>query len=301
MSVRGSSSRGLPAAWNFVRCTRYRCPVGSDEGDKVTILVTGATGNIGRRVVDHLLRAGATEVRALTNNPVKAALPPEVEVVEGYLGRVETLPAALAGVDRMYLAPLEDTVREVVSLAAEAGVSRIVDLAGGKATWWAGIEVAVEESGVDWTHLEPGEFMDNYLMWAEQIRTTGTVRDGYPDAAAAPIDLDDIAAVAATVLLEEGHVGKAYELSGPESISRAEMVRQIGQALGREIPYVELLHDEAVAQLTPAMGEFARWYVDGMAELPRHPQPAVPTFTQLTGRPGTTFAQWAAANAGAFR
>jgi uncharacterized protein YbjT (DUF2867 family) len=266
----------------------------------MTILVTGATGNIGRRVVDHLLRAGATEVRALTNNPAKAALPAEVEVVEGYLGRIETLHAALAGVDRMYLAPLEHTVREVVSLAADAGVSRIVDLAGAKGGWWSSIEEAVEASGVDWTHLEPGEFMDNYLMWAEQIRATGTVRDGYPAAAGAPMDIDDIAAVAATVLLEDGHVGKAYELTGPETISRAEMVRQIGQALGCEIPYVELGHEEAVAQLTPAMGEFARWYVDGMAELALHPQRAVPTFTQLTGRPGTTFAQWAAANADAF-
>ncbi len=93
----------------------------------MTILVTGATGNVGRLVVDHLLAAGA-QVRALTNNPKKAALPAEVEVVEGYLGRVETLPAALAGVERMYLAPLPGTVREVVRLAKDAGVQHIVDL-----------------------------------------------------------------------------------------------------------------------------------------------------------------------------
>jgi uncharacterized protein YbjT (DUF2867 family) len=172
----------------------------------VTILVTGATANVGRLVVDHLLNAGATGIRALTTHPAKAALPPGVEVVEGYVGKPDTLPAALDGVDRMYLAPHPSTAREVASMAARAGVSRIVDLAGGKATWWAAVEEAVEQSGVDWTHLEPGGFMLNSLTWAEQIRTTGAVRDGYPDAANAPIDLDDIAAVAATVFLEDGHV-----------------------------------------------------------------------------------------------
>jgi uncharacterized protein YbjT (DUF2867 family) len=265
------------------------------------ILVTGSTGNIGRLVVDHLLAAGATDVRALTAHPAKAKLPPEVEVAEGYIGRVETLPAALDGVERMYLAPLEDTVREVVTLAAKAGVRRIVDVAGPKDSWWGSVEVAVEESGVAWTHLEPGEFMDNYLMWAEQISTTGTVRDGYPDAAVAAIDLDDIAAVAAVALLEDGHEGKAYPLTGPESLSRAEMVRRIGQAIGREVPYVELSHADAVEALRPSMGEFAEWYVDGMAQLTEHPQQAAPTVAELTGRPGTTFAQWAVRNAGAFR
>jgi uncharacterized protein YbjT (DUF2867 family) len=267
----------------------------------VTILVTGATGNVGRLVVDHLLSAGATGVRALTNNPAKAALPSGVEVVEGYLGRVETLSRALDGVDRMYLAPLPETVREVVSLAAAAGVSRIVDLAGAKGSWWSSIEEAVEEPGVEWTHLEPGEFMLNSLSWAEQIRTTGSVRDGYPAAANAPIDLDDIAAVAATVLLEDGHAGAAYELTGPETITRAEMVRQIGRALGRDIPYVELTHEQAVEQRTPAMGEYAQWYVEGMAVLAQHPQRPIPTVTEITGRPGTTFAEWAAANVDQFR
>ncbi|GAA1292694.1 NmrA family NAD(P)-binding protein [Pseudonocardia aurantiaca] len=265
------------------------------------ILVTGATGNIGRLVVDHLLRAGATDVRALTTNPEKAKLPPEVEVVEGYLGRVETLPAALEGVERMYLAPLESTVREVVALAAKAGVRHIVDVAGSKDSWWGSVEVAVEESGVPWTHLEPGEFMDNYLMWAEQVRTSGTVRDGYPDAAVAAIDLDDIAAVAAVALLEDGHQGKAYPLTGPESLTRAEMVRLIGEALGREVPYVELAHADAVEALRPSMGEFAETYVDGMAQLTKHPQQAVPAIAELTGKPGTTFAQWAARNVAAFR
>ncbi len=267
------------------------------------ILVTGATGNIGRLVVDELLEAGATEIRALTNDPEKAALPPEVEVVRGYLGRVETLPAALVGVERMYLAPLEKTVREVVALAAEAGVQRIVDVSGGKDTWWASVAIAVEESGVAWTHLGPGEFMDNMLMWAEQIRTTGEVRDAYPDAADAPIDLGDIAAVAAKALLEDGHIGKEYVLTGPETLTRAERVRQIGVALGRDVPFVELDHEDAVAALSPSMGgeEGARWYLDLMPDLVEHPQQPTRTVEEILGRPATTFAQWAAKKVDEFR
>jgi uncharacterized protein YbjT (DUF2867 family) len=95
----------------------------------LTILVTGATGNVGRLVVDRLLAMGATGLRALTNDPEKAALPTEVEVVEGYIGRPQTVPAVLGEVERMYLAPLPETAREVAGMAKEAGVERIVDLA----------------------------------------------------------------------------------------------------------------------------------------------------------------------------
>ena len=265
------------------------------------ILVTGATGNIGRLVVDELLAAGATRVRALTNNPRKAALPPQVEVVRGYLGRVDTLEGVFDGVEKMYLAPLEETVREVTTLAARAGVRHIVDVSGPKDSWWAPVATAVEESGVPWTHLSPGEFMDNMLIWAEQIRATGQVRDGYPHAANAPIDLGDIAAVAARALLEDGHAGKEYLLTGPETLTRAEMVRHIGAALGQEIPFVEVSHDEAVAVLEPSMGEFARWYVDGMRDLTEHPQQATRVVEEITGRPATTFAQWARKKADEFR
>jgi uncharacterized protein YbjT (DUF2867 family) len=265
------------------------------------ILVTGATGNVGRLVVGHLLTAGATEVRALTADPAKAALPAGVEVAKGYLGRLETMSAALEGVDRMYLAPLPRTVREVVALARQAGVQQIVDLAGAEGSLWHAVEEAVEESGIAWTHLDAGEFMTNSTIWAEQIRNTGMVRDAYPTAAGAPIALDDIAAVAATVLLEDGHAGKAYELTGPETLTRAELVRTIGQALGRDIPFVELTREHAVEQLSKVIGEYAAWYLDRMAQLTDHPQRAVPTVEELTGRPGTTFAEWAVQHADSFR
>jgi uncharacterized protein YbjT (DUF2867 family) len=274
------------------------------------ILVTGATGNVGRLVVDHLLAAGA-HIRALTNNPKKAALPVGVEVVEGYLGRVETLPAALAGVERMYLAPLPRTVREVVRLANDAGVQHIVDLsssmaddeaAGDPSGWhYYAVERAVEESGIPWTHLRPGEFMTNILDWAEQIRSTGVVRAGYGNVANTLIDLDDIAAVAARVLLEDGHIGKKYLLSGPEAIKRVDIVRQIGQAIGRDLRFEELTHEQAIAALTPGMGEYAQWYVDGLAQLADHPPAPSPMVEAITGRPATTFAQWAAKHAAAFR
>ncbi|MBF6331602.1 NAD(P)H-binding protein [Nocardia transvalensis] len=265
------------------------------------ILVTGATGNIGRKVVDHLIALGADDIRALSNKPERAALPDGVEVVRGYLRRVETLPAAFEGVDRMYLAPVLETVGEVVELARAAGVRHIVDLSGDESTDWQPIAKAVEKSGVDWTHLYTGEFVENTTMWAEQIRSTGEVREPYPDAANAPIAMDDIARVAAAVLTQDGHAGVTYTLTGPETLTRVERVRQLGVALGCELSFVTVPREEAIALLEPQMGEFAAWYVDGLAAMAEHPQRATTTVADLTGRPATTFAEWAAANADEFR
>ncbi len=265
------------------------------------ILVTGATGNVGRMVVDELLALGADDVRALTVNPDRAALPPGVEVVRGFLGRVETLPPALAGVDVMYLAPHLETVFEVCRLAAAAGVQRIVDLAGAKGDHWQGIEDGVEASGVPFTHLEPGEFMANADIWAAQIRAGDVVRDTCGAAANAPIAQEDIAAVAARVIVEDGHAGRSYELTGPESLSRREKVERIGRALGRELTYVDLPRAEGIEQLALAMGEYAEWYVDGQAMLVEHPQQAVQTVAELLGRPAMTYQQWVREHAAMFR
>ena len=268
----------------------------------MTILVAGATGNVGRLVVDELLAAGATGVRALTARPAQANLPDGVEVVVGHLGRPDAVATALAGVHRMYLPPAHEHVGAVVAQARAAGVRRIVDLSGGEGSSYVEIERQVEASGIDWTHLEPGEFMVNALEWAGQIRDTGQVRDANPEAATAPIDQGDITAVAGVALLEDGHVGRGYELTGPESLTRAQRVAAIGAALGREVPYVEVDPEEAVARRVPTWGEEgARWYVELMAPLRESPQTVVPTVEQVTGRPATTFARWAELNADAFR
>ncbi len=265
------------------------------------ILVTGATGNVGRMVVDELLARGADDVRALTVSPAKAALPTGVEVVRGFLGRLETMPAALDGVDVMYLAPHLETVFEVCRLAAEGGVRRIVDMAGVKGDHWQGIEDGVEASGVPFTHLEPGEFMANADLWAPQIRAGDVVRDAHGEAANAPVAQEDIAAVAAHVLLTDGHEGRSYELTGPESLTRREKVERIGRALGRELTYVDLPPDEAVRQFELVMGEYAQWYLDGLAQLAEHPQSALPTVAELLGRPATTYEEWARRHAALFR
>jgi uncharacterized protein YbjT (DUF2867 family) len=258
----------------------------------VKILVTGATGNIGRMVVDELLALGADDVRALTVDPARAALPAGVEVVRGFLGRPATLPAAYAKVDVLYLAPHLPTAAEACRLAAEAGIGRIVDLAGPKGAHWQGIEDAVEACGVPFTHLEPGEFMSNATLWARQLKSGDVVRDTCGDAVNAPIAQEDVAAVAARVLLSAAHVGRSYELTGPEALSRRQKVELIGQALGRELRYVELPRDEAIEELTQDMGAHAAWYVDGQQALCEHPQAAVPTVATLTARPATTFLEW---------
>jgi uncharacterized protein YbjT (DUF2867 family) len=274
------------------------------------VLVTGATGNVGRLVVNHLLEAGV-QVRALTNDPAKAALPAEVEVYEGFIGKPATMAAALEGVERVYLAPFPRTARSVMQLMEQAKVKRVVALSSSSAlqeiesgpeSWhYYAVERAVEEAGIDWTILRPGEFMTNSLIWADSIRQRGLVRSGYGDARSTLIDLDDIAAIAARVLLEDRHIGQRYFLSGPEAISRREMVEQIGAALGKQIPFEELGHQEAIQELEPIMGQYAEWYADGLAVLAQHPPKPDLTKADFTGEPATHFAQWAQANVDQFR
>ncbi|MBL1078047.1 NAD(P)H-binding protein [Nocardia sp. 2] len=262
------------------------------------ILVTGATANIGRKVVDHLLAQGAKDIRALTAKPAAAALPAEVEVRRGYIGRPETLGDAFEGVQRMYLAPSPDTTAEVLALAREAGVRQVVALDGEPESWWGTVTSAVEASGLEWTHLWPGDFMENTGMWAPQIEATGVVREPHPDSASTPIAMDDIAAIAATALVEDGHAGKTYSLTGPEALTRTELVRQLGASLGYEIPFRQVSREEAIAVFTPLMGDTAEWYVDEvLGAFAAHPPVPNQTFEAVTGRPATTFAAWSAVNA----
>jgi uncharacterized protein YbjT (DUF2867 family) len=267
----------------------------------MTILVTGATGNIGRRIVDHLIDLGANDIRALTTNPAKAQLPDGVAPVTGYLGKPETLPAALAGVDRMYLAPLPETLDVTLEMAKAANVSYVVALSGGE--HWQRYADTVAASGLPHTQLGPGEFLENFAIWSEPIKSTRTVREPYPSAVEAPIAMDDIARVAAVLLVKpkQSHHGQMYELTGPESLTRAEIAEQIGVGIGVDVTFEQCSRAEAEAALQAMMGSNAAWYLDVMASGVDEPQQANQLVAELSGVPAQSVAQWAAANAALFR
>ena len=277
----------------------------------MTILVTGATGNIGRHVVDRLMQAGV-RVRALTRNPEAANLPDSVEIVQGDLDRPETLAAAFENVERLYLFPVPATATEVVEMAKKAGVRRIVVLSSASAPWEAKyhprglyfllVERAVEAVGVEWTHVRPTGLMLNSLTWAETIRAEGVVRAPYGAAAYPHVHEADVAEVATAALLGDGHVGKKYIVSGPESITQIEQVRAIGAAIGREIRFEELTPEQARKLWSPFMPEDE---IDTelmiLSESVDKPKKVWPTYEQVIGRPGRTYAQWAADHAYDFR
>lgn len=267
----------------------------------MTILVTGATGNIGRRVVDELIRLGGSgigDIRALTTNPAKAALPASVTAITGYLGKPETLPAALKGVDRVYLAPFPATVGPTLELMVQAGVQHVVALSGG--AHWADHADAIAASGLAHTQLGPGEFCENFTMWAPQIRT-GTVRDIDPDYVESPVSMDDIARVAAHLLTApaDAHLGAMYELTGPVALSRGDIARQIGAGIGMPVEVQRCGRAEAEELLRPVMGDGAQWYLDLLEGDPQH-QAANDDVERLTGTPAESVAQWAARNRSLF-
>ncbi|MFD9946323.1 SDR family oxidoreductase [Nonomuraea sp. NPDC059023] len=286
------------------------------------VLVTGATGNVGRLVTKGLVDAGV-EVRALTRDPARAHLPDGTEVVAGDLTRPRTVQPAMAGVDRMYLFPEPTTAREVVALAARAGVRRVVVLSSGAVTggydttFHLPVERAVEESGLEWTHVRPGEFAANKLsLWGPSIRAERVVRDAHPDAGWFPVHEQDIADVALAALLEDGHTGKVYDVNGPELINLRDQVRAIAAAIGEEIRFEELSPAEA-RKVYLAQGGFAAEAADfllGFTDYAGNPadpaevadfDPAqfgpLPTAEVVTGRPPRTFAQWAHDHAADFR
>ena len=279
------------------------------------MLVTGATGRVGRTVVDLLTDAGVP-VRALVRRSEAAAtLPAKVEVVSGDLTVPASLDAALAGISTVFLvwtAPPETAAAVVDRLAAH--VQRVVLLSAPHRTphplfrqpnpmaaLFAELERLITAAGLDATIIRPGMFASNALpWWAAAIRDDDVVRWPYGAVETAPVDDRDVAAVVARTLYEDGHRGGDYVLTGPESLSQAEQVSIIGAVRGRPITFVEQSPDEfrrtAPAGARPAVDMLlAAW------EAARG-QPAYVTSTvaDLLGSPARTFRQWATDHATAF-
>ncbi|MGW7414443.1 NAD(P)H-binding protein [Streptomyces sp. NPDC054863] len=274
----------------------------------MTILVTGATGTLGRHVVERLRQAGHT-VRALTRTPADATdLPDDVEVVEGDLTKPHTLAAALGGATAMHLlgatghdhSPLR-TGPELMAMAADAGVRRLTVLSPGDDD--GELEKAVRAGGLEWTSLWPIDFMSNTLGWAEAIRTTAEVREPYAGRRTASTDERDVADVIATVLAEGGYSGRHLTVTGPEALTPADKVAALAAATGRELRFTGLTDDQA-RERWRAEGwpdEGIEFMLHMWATVPETVARTTSTIEDVLGRPPRTFADWATAHAAAFR
>jgi uncharacterized protein YbjT (DUF2867 family) len=216
------------------------------------ILVTGATGNIGRHLVRDLAASGgAGPVRALSRDPARAAFPAGVEAVAGDLARAADggLATALSGVRSLFLVAGLAPEEPVLAAARDAGVGHVVLVSSltvetHPRLWPARANAAVEErvrdSGLAWTILRPTQFASNALWWADAIRAHGTVRAPYGDVGLPTVHPADIAAVARAALLDPaGHAGRTYPVTGPERVTPRQQTAALAAALGRDLAFHE--------------------------------------------------------------
>ncbi|NKE60435.1 NAD(P)H-binding protein [Lentzea sp. PSKA42] len=262
------------------------------------IVVTGATGNVGRPLMD------------LLGDKAIGVSRPQVD-----LARPSTLEPAVAGAEALFLLFAGDllgpdtNIADVLDVAKAGGVRRVVLLSSQGAgtrpgmvphSRLAGFEEAVRQSSLEWTILRPNGFFTNTYAWVQPIREHGVAAAPFADVALPFIDPADIAAVAA-VALEGGHEGRTYELTGPEAMTPRQRAEALSLATGRGIRFVEQSVEEAREQMLQFMPPPV---VDGTLTVLGSPtaeeQQVSGHVGQVTGRAATRFADWAARNAKAF-
>jgi uncharacterized protein YbjT (DUF2867 family) len=281
------------------------------------LLITGATGNVGRELARELDAAGAT-FRVLVRDPARAAaLPERAERVVADLAEPGTLQAAFEGVTGLFLlvpgVGLDHTAHALAAAEA-AGVRHIVLLSSfnvlgdpipAMGRWHHEREQLIRASGIPATMLRPGGYMTNALGWLPTIREGGFVLDPTGPGRYAPIDPADIAAVAARTLTENDHQDEEYVLTGDEVFTVAEQVDILARAIGRDIAIREIA--------TPAEAVRSRYpdgappvLADAIVEALSHARAdtvgfRTDTVEQLLGRRPGSFANWCARNANRFR
>ncbi|MEE1816234.1 NAD(P)H-binding protein [Streptomyces sp. SP18ES09] len=278
------------------------------------ILVTGATGTVGREVAR--LLAPAHPVRVLTRRPELAAFQgPDVTVVRGGFTDPESLHRALTGVHAAFLVTnrvTEEDDARFIEAARARGVRHLVKLSAAAVEdpeaddlvtrWQRANERTLRESGLEWTLLRPRSFMSNTLSWASAIRSDGVVRALYGGSANACVDPRDIAEVAVHALTGDGKGGRVHALSGPAAVTALEQTAVLSEVLGRPLRFEELGPERARSALLDRYPEAIADALMHSAERQRagakaRVDSAVP---EVLGRPARTFATWAADHAGAF-
>ncbi|NKY35089.1 NAD(P)H-binding protein [Nocardia speluncae] len=274
------------------------------------IVVTGATGNIGRPLVQALAAAGA-QVRAVSRTVAAADIPAGAEHRRADLLRAGELAPALAGARTVFLLASGEflgaggDLGEVVQSVRSAGGRRVVLLSSqgvGTGNHPADTEEAVRDSGLEWTILRPGNFASNALQWAESVRSERTIAAPFADTALPVIDPADIAAVAAATLLDDSHADKTYELTGPEPVSPRQQAAALGAALGEPVRFTELSRAQARERMIRFIPEPV---VESTLDMLGSPAPALqqvsPDIERVLGRAPHTFSEWVARSLAAFR
>ena len=276
------------------------------------ILITGATGNIGKELSNILSQQGIC-FRALVRSAEKAkelTELPGAEIIEGDLNNAESIKNALQGVEKAFLLTNSSELAEkqqgtFVEVAANAGVSHIVKLSQWAASldspvrflrYHAAVENRIKESGIAYTFLRPNLFMQGLLGFRETIVGKGQFYGAVGDSKISLIDIRDIAAVAAETLTKPGHEGKIYNLTGPESLTHSEVAEKLSKATGRTIQFIDItskmLHD------TLLQVGFPDWQAEGLVEDYAHYKAGEASAVEsgvkeVTGKDPIDFAQFA--------
>lgn len=241
------------------------------------ILITGASGNVGREVLKQVCEAGA-RVRAAYQSPQRAAeAPAGVETVVADFNRPETLRAALTDVDRVFLVgPVAPNLVELESKATDeikrSGVRHLVKLSamGTRGATFprqhAESEDRIKDSGVPWTFLRPNGFMQNMVMYnARTVREQSAFYGSQGEGKVSHVDIRNVASVAVRVLIEDGHAGRTYTLTGPEALSNSRIAEILSATLGRPIKYVNLPPEQMKQALVG--GGVPEWNANGILDL----------------------------------
>jgi len=279
------------------------------------ILVTGAAGLNGSAIVREFSRNGVA-VRALVRDRSRAAAIaqlPYVQLVEGDMARAETLDDVLEGIDRALMISssnpqMLETQSRFVDACKAAGVAHVVKLSGKESSigfdankflftrMHQEIERYLEQSGLVWTHLRPSQFMQVYLREAPSISRKGLLLLPLDDVRLSPVDVEDIAKIAFALLTQGGHQGRAFEITGPQALSMAEIAAAISEAIGKPIRYLKTsLEDHRrgmeLAGLPPFLVDAL---MEQASERLRHPESRVELAThKLFATKPTTFAEFA--------